>query len=391
MPPPQNTTSPPSTRCRSPSPTASSWRSPSSTSESDPFSLVPPYACKRPSPYPCPNQALVDALTPLREYRFVLYGTAEPESISYATAISTIIGCPVKIETIEQARRLPKVGEKISLKIKEFLETGKIQDAIDLKTNEEFLALKELQTVHGIGHTTSLSLYEQGYRSIRDLRAAKLYSTQLEYYEDSQEKIPREEVELIAEFVKIQIARCRPNEEAIVEICGGYRRGKQFSNDVDLLITYPHQEGIERGLLGELLERLQKKGFIAQLHSSQSPASLRSTSSNKRSSRLDCLDRAFITFCLPSNGTTRLKPKYRRLDLIVVNWKTWGTALQSWTGSTQVNRDLRRWADKKGYSLDAGGLRNKTTDQVLEISSEKELYRILELEYIPPTLRRADP
>lgn len=83
--------------------------------------------------------------------------------------------------------------------------------------------------------------------------------------------------------------------------------------------------------------------------------------------------------------------KYRRLDLIVVNWDCWGTALQSWTGSTQFNRDLRRWAEKKGWILDAGGLRSRETDKVETTRSEKDLFRILELDWIPPTSRRADP
>ncbi|GAA5979099.1 hypothetical protein JCM5350_007065 [Sporobolomyces pararoseus] len=384
------------TRRRSPSPPSSpsSWNSPSTNTTiplRDPFSTVPPYACKRISPYPCINQELVDALAPLREYRFVVYGTAEPEAISYATAISTIIGCPHKITTVEQARKLPKIGEKIELKVKEFLETGKIQDAIDLKTNEEFLALKELQSVHGIGHVRALELYKQGNRTIQDLRNRGLHLKDLLHYEDLQEKIPREEVELIAEFVKIQIERCRPQVLAHVEICGGYRRGKPFSNDVDLLITYPHQDGYERGLLSELLERLDSKGFIAEIHTSQTTASARITSDNKSSTRMDCLDRAFLTFRLPPNGKTRPVPKYRRLDLIVVNWNSWGTALQSWTGSTQFNRDLRRWCTKKGYKLDAGGIRNLVTDQAIPVTSEKDLFRLLELEYIPPTLRRADP
>lgn len=34
-------------------------------------------------------------------------------------------------------------------------------------------------------------------------------------------RIPREEVELIAEFVKAQIDKCRPDVSALVEICGG--------------------------------------------------------------------------------------------------------------------------------------------------------------------------
>jgi len=81
----------------------------SPTSSNDPFSRVPSYACNRISLKPCINQSLVDALSPLREYRFTVYGTAPKESISYATGVSSIIGCPEKIETVEQARRLPKV------------------------------------------------------------------------------------------------------------------------------------------------------------------------------------------------------------------------------------------------------------------------------------------
>lgn len=42
-----------------------------------------------------------------------------------------------------------------------------------------------------------------------------------------------------------------------------YRRGKQLSNDIDLIITYPHQEGKERGVLKKLLRRLQQKGELA--------------------------------------------------------------------------------------------------------------------------------
>lgn len=78
-------------------------------------------------------------------------GSSE-KSIAYATATSAIIGCPYKIETVDQARVLPKVssslarmrstqtlnptcsrlfqvGPKILLRIHEFLETGKIIDA----------------------------------------------------------------------------------------------------------------------------------------------------------------------------------------------------------------------------------------------------------------------
>lgn len=93
---------------------------------------VPPLACMRRSPRPCVNQDIVDALKPLRDWRFAEYGCAHlslqpssassrwlnrrffpaagsPEGISYATAISVIIACPYKLRSGEEARALFKV------------------------------------------------------------------------------------------------------------------------------------------------------------------------------------------------------------------------------------------------------------------------------------------
>lgn len=44
---------------------------------------------------------------------------------------------------------------------------------------------------------------------------------------------------------------------------GSYRRGKEESNDVDILITFPHAEGVERGVLCQLVQRLSAKGARA--------------------------------------------------------------------------------------------------------------------------------
>jgi hypothetical protein len=53
--------------------------------------------------------------------------------MSYAQAVSTIIGCPHRITTVEQARQLPHVSDKkdgkIASKIEEFLKHGEIQEA----------------------------------------------------------------------------------------------------------------------------------------------------------------------------------------------------------------------------------------------------------------------
>ena len=196
-----------------------------------------------------------------------------------------------------------------------------------------------------------------------------------------------------------------------------------MSNDVDLLITLcvalslmrslvrsrltrgpcarsPHQDGKERGLLRRLCHRLEVKGaaltprasawpleaafaeltlpalssragFIPPdgILSFSEPATLRSTRENKRAGSFDALDKALVVFKHVANGTTRPKDHYRRVDLIVTRWPSWGAAIvgvstlkpapylrtkarsltqvaAQWSGSTQFERDLRRAAEK---------------------------------------------
>ena len=142
----------------------------------------------------------------------------------------------------------PQVGEKLALKVDEFLQTGRIKEAgmlsgrcllatfradrlkyaDDLQHNERYQALKSLMTVHGIGHHTAKELYALGYRSAEDLRKSGKWETEFKYHDDIQlpcvvslhvsesrlrplslcrHSIPRADVESIAAFVQLQIDR----------------------------------------------------------------------------------------------------------------------------------------------------------------------------------------
>ncbi|GAA5852035.1 hypothetical protein JCM9279_005039 [Rhodotorula babjevae] len=352
---------------------------------------VPPLACMRFSPRPCVNQALVDALAPLREYRMKEFGPSSPEAISYATALSAIIACPYRLRSGEEARALFKVGEKLAIKVDEFLETGRVKEADDLQHNERYQAIKSLMTVHGIGHHGARDLYSQGYRSAEDMRKSGRWEKEFRYHDDIQHPIPRAEVESIARFVQLQVDRIERGSHMV--ICGGYRRGKTMSNDVDLLITFPHQDGKERGLLRRLCHRLEVKGFIPPdgILSFSEPATLRSTRENKRAGSFDALDKALVVFKHVANGTTRPRDHYRRVDLIVTRWPSYGAAVVGWSGSTQFERDLRRAAEKLGYKFDSGGLRVRGTNEVVPTAHERDVFRALSLPWIPPELRNADP
>ncbi|BGP01519.1 hypothetical protein JCM10021v2_005224 [Rhodotorula toruloides] len=172
-----------------------------------------------------------------------------------------------------------------------------------------------------------------------------------------------------------------------------YRRGKEFSNDVDILFTYPHRDGEERGVLQALVERMQQKNLIPEdgILTLTTCGTDRTITPNRSATLLDALDKALIIFRHPANGTTRVRDKYRRVDLVVTTWREWGSAVVGWTGSTQFERDLRRHAKRINLKFDSGGIRNRTTDEPVEAVTEKDVFRVLGLDYIPPEMRNADP
>ncbi|GAA5870775.1 hypothetical protein JCM8547_001705 [Rhodosporidiobolus lusitaniae] len=380
---------------------------------------VAPLACMRYSPRPCVNQELVDALKPLREWRLIEYGPNSPEAISYSTALSALIACPYKLRSGDEARKQlhkvglflpsacpmriidyshPQVGHKIALKIDEFLETDHVKDADDLLHNARFQSLKSLMTVHGVGHHKAKELYERGFTSAEEMRQSGKWQKEFMYHDDIQLPIPRKDVESITAFVQLQLDRIERGSHIV--ICGGYRRGKLQSNDVDLLITFPHQDGKEKGILRRLCHRLECKGLIPPhgILSFSEPATLRSTRENKKASSFDSLDKALIVFKHPSSSstsssssTTRPRDIYRRVDLIVARWPSFGAAVVGWSGSTQFERDLRKHAERMGLKFDSGGLRVRGTHEVIPTVMEQDVFRALKLKYIPPEFRNADP
>ncbi|KDE06220.1 hypothetical protein MVLG_03498 [Microbotryum lychnidis-dioicae p1A1 Lamole] len=295
-------------------------------------------ACFRKSPRPCVNQDLVDKLKPLREERFLLYGSAHPKAISYATAISVIIGTPWKIRTAEQARSLPKVGEKIVTKIEEYLRTGEIDDAIRAGNNSKALALKDMSAVHGVGHVMANSLYTKGLRSLQEMRDSKQWEKEFQWHDNIQQKMPRHEVESIHEFIKIQIEKVEPGATTL--LCGGYRRGKELSNDVDILITYAENDGKERGVLATLVERLRVSY----------PTTAEWYYEEERSLE---------------------KGRLGRGEMAAVGG-----------GGGGVDGNLK---------FDSGGIHSRLTGEVIRAATEEDVFKVLGVPYLPPELRNADP
>ncbi|KAH7883222.1 hypothetical protein F5I97DRAFT_1903328 [Phlebopus sp. FC_14] len=330
------------------------------------------YCCQRSSPLVCPNQDLVRELDIVRRCRS-LEGE-ERSMLSYSRAIATIKAYPHKI-TEQRLRgdvaKLPFLGEKLLSMTKEYLKTGRISEAQNILSSSRFQSLSAFTSVHGIGPHTARRLYNLGLRTIEDLEkyyevtpgmtgeeTLALLNVGKNVSEDTateisikvalalrhefNEKISREEVEEINRIVMRELAELQKGCKSV--IVGGYRRGKQESNDVDIVISHSDwvfgsQQG--KGLCKRLVQRLYERGFVTHvMHLSGFHEH-----NALRTHHWDSLEKALTVFTLPRGpGQTRV---HRRLDLIFAAPGVFWTAVVGWTGSTMFQRDLRLWAKQQ--------------------------------------------
>lgn len=99
------------------------------------------------------------------------------------------------------------IGDKIAKKIKELLTTGKINKLETLQGEEKNIARGKLSEVWGVGPSKANELYGMGIKTIEELRKHtdllnRNQKIGLKYFEEFQQKIPREKVGKMFEFVR---------------------------------------------------------------------------------------------------------------------------------------------------------------------------------------------
>jgi len=148
-----------------------------------------------------------------------------------------------KITHGSQLANIKGIGEKTIARINEIINTGKLSE-IEKKKNQ-IVAVKELSSIYGIGPVKASEFYTQyGIKNLKQLvKAHKQQKIELtdqmklgiKYKDSLVEKIPRILIARLEIFVYSELQKIDP--QFISVICGSYRRGKEYSSDVDILIT----------------------------------------------------------------------------------------------------------------------------------------------------------
>lgn len=273
-------------------------------------------------------------------------------------AIKSIKEYPSEIDSEETALEVPGVGKGIAQRIAEILETGTLAE---LDQDSYGAAVAELTKVTGIGPKKALLFAQAGIDSVEALRKAHIQGkvrlthhmeVGLNHYEDLLERIPREEVDRLAQTITGILP-----PGIIFEICGSYRRGAPTCGDIDILITEPGSEEPASEALTALVERLGEMGIL--------------------------IDSLTFKGGKKYMGVALIDQLARRIDIRYIPWSAFYPALVYFTGSKNFNIKIRKRAIEMGYSLSEYGLKGYSEP----FPSEEALFQFLGLDYVPPTER----
>jgi len=259
---------------------------------------------------------------------------------------------------------IPAIGKGISERIEEYLKTGHIKDYEKLKKQIP-VDIEKLSAIEGVGPKLIKLFYQKlKIKNINDLeRAAK--TGKLAKLPRSGEKL-QEKILKGIEFYKRSHSRfllgvALPLAEEIenrlkktkgvikVACAGSLRRRQETIGDLDFLVACPEQN---RGIVMDFFVSMPEVIHIFAKGPTKTMVQLK-------------------------NGIAA--------DLRVVDEKSFGAALQYFTGNKDHNIKLRKIAIKKRYKLNEYGLFSGKYQ--IAGRNEKEIYEKLGLMWIPPEIR----
>ncbi len=313
------------------------------------------------------NQELADIFNQIAD-ALEFQGELPFRIIAYRKAARTLDELTEDIETIAAKGALmeiPGIGEGITKKIDEYLKTGK------MKKYQEVLAgikpeLLELLNIQNLGpKTLALANKELGVKNLADLKRvikngslAKLFrmgdkkveniKKGIEISEQAAERISINEALEVAEGVVTYLKK----SPAVIQVepSGSLRRNKETIGDIDILVTGKDNT--------KIVNHFTKYPNVSRvLSAGETKASV-----------------------MVGTGA-----EARQVDIRIVPVKSFGAALQYFTGSKAHNVKLRGLAKDKGMKVSEYGVFKGK--RMIAGKSEEEVYKVLGLAWMPPELR----
>lgn len=284
---------------------------------------------------------------------------------AFLGAITSIKKYDKEIKSGKQVSHLPSIGKGTVERIDEFLKKGYLKEVKKDKSKTDIL--QEFQKIYGVSNKTSSKWYNDGYRSLKDIRKAlkdekikmtNIQKLSLKYVGEYSQRIPRDEIKELNNKLKDIFTELKKKGLNIkFKITGSFLRGAKDSGDIDMLITDKDHQNTDPSVLTKIVGILEKKKIITH--------------------RLKLGQHKFT-------GLIVIDKLHRQLDIERTDSRTWASALIYFTGNKEFNQCTREIAKKKGYRLNEKGLFKKTKKKSILHDlgiTEKNLYRTEPLFY----------
>jgi len=297
-------------------------------------------------------------------FRIRSYRRAAEAVEQQTTSLATLA-----VEDPKQLLAISGIGKGMAANIASIVETGSLPLRTELLQKYKPTML-ELLRLPGMGPKSVALLWSAlGVADLDSLEAAaregklaslprmgeKFAAKLLKGIEDYRKNSSRFRIDRAGEQADRIAALIRefPGVEEVTP-AGSLRRGRETVGDLDLLVTGP---ACEPDRVAAAVE------FVASLPLIDK---LLARGQNK------------VSFTLRNN---------LQVDVRLLPRASYGAALQYFTGSKHHNVSLRQRAIKRGLTLSEYALVWLEDNAIVAAASEEEIYRVLDLDYIPPELR----
>ena len=295
----------------------------------------------------------------LEEIKEHLNPQEKSKKIAYSKIINIIKNLDFKIDCNTELSKIKGIGKKTDEKIRIFLNGDS-----DNSTHQLY---SEMLEITGIGNKKAKELCNQ-VETMDELieNKDKLLNNKqklgLKYYKYDRLKIPRCEMDEHYKYIQKQIDGNINNSQ--YTITGSYRRNKDVSGDIDLIIT------CESNILNKLVETFINSNYIIDTYA-------------KGVNKFMGWCKLPIEWCKLPNNTPR------RLDILFSSQEEYPFSILYFTGSREYNKFMRTEAIKQNLRLNEHGLFDKGTMESVDhyFNDEKSIFDYLNIDYIEPHCR----
>lgn len=253
---------------------------------------------------------------------------------------------------VDDIAKIAGFGEGLMGKIEEYVATGRMEKLEAMKKNKYLTQQIELTSVYGIGPVFAKKLIHAGITSIQKLMESRESLTDaqkygLEYYDDLRIKIQRKTIEQVVAYLRKVVG-------TEIEIMGGYRLGKKYSHDIDILVV---GDGASiSNILGKL-----RKNVVAVVEAGERMAIV--------FARFPCCKHVV------------------HLDIRISNEKMRAFYTLYFGSGENFSRKIRKIAKEQGYTLSEHGFRKNGKYIAGDFSTERKIFNFLKVPYVEPKNR----